>query len=71
MINQLAAAHEKELIKKGCLVHITTEESKDPLSLKKDGSNNTVQTIKLQMKQKGNKKFMDIPVNVPSLSKNV
>lgn len=65
MINQLAAAHEKDIIKKGCLVHITTEEIEDPLSLKREGNSNTVKTIKLQMKQKGTKKFMDIPLSVP------
>lgn len=65
MINQLAAAHEKDLIRKGCLVHITTEEIDDPLNLKREGNGNIVQTIKLQMKQKGTKKFKDIPLNVP------
>lgn len=70
MINQLAAAHEKDLIKKGCLVHITTEEIEDPLNLKREGNGNIVRTIKLQMKQKGTKNFKDIPINVP-ISKSI
>lgn len=65
VINQLAAAHEKDLIKKGCFVHITTEENQDPLNNLKEVDRNTVQTIKLQMKQKGTKKFLDIPLSAP------
>lgn len=61
VINQLAAAHEKQLIKKGCSVHITIEEMQDPM---KGAGGETVRTIKLKMRQKGaDKKFLDLPVN--------
>lgn len=60
IINQLAAAFEKELIKKGCSVHITTEELQDPSSDLK-GNARTIKTIKLKMGKKGaSKKLIDV-----------
>ncbi|XP_035204757.1 caseinolytic peptidase B protein homolog [Stegodyphus dumicola] len=65
VINQLAAAHEKQLIKKGCSVHVTIEDIENPLSAQNEsGKLNIVRTVKLQMRQKGqDKHFLDLPLS--------
>lgn len=59
MVNQLAAAHERELISPGCSLHITVDRPKDTggRSLGED----VAPIIKLQLIKEGKKK-VDIDV---------
>ena len=58
VVNQLAAAHERELISPGCSLHLTVSYPKD-----KNGRNSeeVAPTIKLQLIKEGKKK-VDIAV---------
>ena len=66
VVNQLALAHERQLIHKGCSLRLTV--SAEPEKLTKDpqsrSSEAKVPTIKLQMVQEGSKdKYVDIDLN--------
>ena len=57
VVNQLAAAHERELISPGCSLHLTVDLPKGGKSLGDDAA----PTIKLQLIKEGKKK-VDIDV---------
>ena len=66
-MSQLALAHERQLIQKGCSLHLTVTHPRDSTTLTKqtqptDNSNTTPPTIKLQMIKKGLSKeeYVDI-----------
>ena len=58
MVNQLAAAHERDLIQPGCKIHLTVNypERKDNDDIKDD----YIPGVKLQLIQEGKKKDLDI-----------
>jgi len=59
VVNQLAAAHERELISPGCSLHLTVDLPKDHGG--KSLGNQAAPTIKLQLIKEGKKK-VDIDV---------
>ena len=58
VVNQLAAAHERELISPGCSLHLTVSYPKDK---NERNSEEVAPTIKLQLIKEGKKK-VDIDV---------
>lgn len=59
MVNQLAAAHERELISPGCTLHLTVHYPKDKIG--KRSVEDAAGMIKLQLIKEGKKK-VDIEV---------
>lgn len=59
MVNQLAAAHERELISPGCALHLTVDYPKDKAG--RSSVEDVAPTIKLQLIKEGKKK-VDIEV---------
>ena len=58
VVNQLADAHERELISRGCTVHLTVSYPKDRTGW---NSEEVAPTIKLQLVKEGKKK---VDINV-------
>ena len=58
VVNQLAAAHEQELISRGCTLHLTVSYPKDKTGW---NSEEVAPTIKLQLVKEGKKK---VDINV-------
>ena len=54
VVNQLAAAHERELISPGCSLHLTVDHPKDHTG--KSLGDEAAPTIKLQLIKEGKKK---------------
>lgn len=69
VVNQLAAAHEQQLIKRGCAVHITVEDIPAKSTDAKTDNNVPSSNIKLQVYQKGQKDrtSKDLPLSNTSL----
>ncbi|XP_054706573.1 caseinolytic peptidase B protein homolog [Uloborus diversus] len=65
VVNQLADAHEKRLIDKGCAVHITVEEVIGPhIKQNLNDKESVTRTIKLQMKPKNKEKsYLDLKLS--------
>ena len=69
MVSQLALAHERDLIQKGCSLHLSVNNPQNELTKLDQSKENekTVPTIKLQMLDKG-KKYVDINLDKISSS---
>lgn len=71
IINQLAQAHENQLIGKGASVHVTVQDEEQDSSQEGQTGNATQPKIKLQLRQSKNRKstFVDLPLGKMSFVK--
>lgn len=75
MVSQLALAHERQLIEKGCSLHLTVLHAKDDLTKKQKETDegkeeNVVPVIKLQMKKSGSKHQETLELDEHSAAKD-
>lgn len=64
MVSQLALAHERNLINKGCALKLTVGNPKDELTRGADKNSQQPATIKIQMIKEGTKdKYVDIDLD--------
>ncbi|XP_071949317.1 mitochondrial disaggregase-like [Antedon mediterranea] len=61
VVNQLAAAQEQQLIKKGCHLNITVNNPNDELSKQEGQQKATDSYIRIQITDKGKKQTLDLP----------
>ncbi|XP_033119928.1 caseinolytic peptidase B protein homolog [Anneissia japonica] len=61
VVNQLAAAQEQQLIKKGCHLNITVDNPNDELSKETTKQQPKEPAIRLQITEKGKKQTLDLP----------
>ncbi len=61
MINQLAAAQERQLIESGCQLHITVEEQTVPSGDNKIQELAKQPILRLQIVKKGKREVLDLP----------